>query len=120
MIGYAIDVNTRELTRVLKRLKKTEKTAPRVYLRYVPGKLTISLGETSDELPATSSWQSLVSTSAKWVATLADTPISAATTDLRVHDGKLWARDFGLACIVHEEKPSKIAAIGRRVKRAGL
>lgn len=119
MIGYAIDVDTRELTKVLKRLRKMEKTEPLVYLRYVPGKLTISLGNTADELQATGIWSSLVSAPARWVTALATTPIKAAITDLRVHDGRLWARDFGVVCTVHEgEEATTNAIVRKKTKRA--
>lgn len=87
MIGYAIDVHTRELTEALKRLRKTDKNAPLVSLRYVPGKLTISRGQASEELPATGTRPSLVSASARWITALATNPFPAAITDLQVHDG---------------------------------
>jgi len=116
MIGFAIDVDTRELTRVLKRLSKTEKTASIAYLRYVTGILTISMGATSDELPASGSWPKIISVTSKWVNTLAGKPLRAAVTDLRVHDGKLWARDFGVACSVVSSIEEGVAGKTGRAK----
>ena len=101
MIGYAIDVDTHELTKVLKRLLKTEKKESLVFLSYVPGKLTISLGHTSEELSVGGGpWPSLVSADARWVTALAENPFKVSSTDLRVHDGKLWARDFNVPCTI--------------------
>ena len=121
MIGYAINVGTRELTRALKRLQRTEKTAPLVYLRYVTGKLTITLGQTSEELTIEEGiWPGSVSAPAKWVRALATHPNNAAITDLRVHDGKLCARDFSVICNVNEgEEVAKEVIVRRKAKRAG-
>ena len=97
MIGYAIDVDTRELTRVLKRLLRMDKREPVVYLRYVPEKLTISLGQTSEELAVTGGpWPSLVSADAKWV----NAP-----------------RGYGVDCTVYNEE-EVAARVGRKAKRA--
>ena len=120
MIGYAIDVDTRELTRALKRLLRTEKKAPLVYLRFVPGKLTISLGHTSEDLLVGGGpWPGLVSADARWVTALATAPLKVSVTDLRVHDGKLSARDFVVLCTVHEAQAVAGDALAeKKVKRA--
>ena len=91
----------------------------RAYLGYKPGTLTISLGATSDELAASGSWPSLVSVPSKWVKALAVTPINAPVTDLRVHNGKLWARNNGVSCTVHEgEGSAETPVAGTKRRRA--
>ena len=120
MIEYSIDVNARELTRVLKRLHKMGKGEQKVFLQYVAGKLTKSLGSTSEEISSNGTWPGLVSAPGKWVKMLAAVPFEAAITDLQVHDGKLWARNNGTLCTVNENGGvAPVTGAGRKTRRAG-
>jgi hypothetical protein len=100
MVVSALNVNTGDLTRALKFLQKLERRADAVKLRFLSGTLTISMGGTSRTLTADGLWPDIICVDGRWVKALATKPMRAAITDLRVHDGKLWARDFAVPCSI--------------------
>jgi hypothetical protein len=118
MIGYAVDVQTSELTKVLKRLLRLDKGASEVvYFRWLPGELTISLGLSSHEVAATGKeWPHLVSASSDLVRSLTTAPFKAAITDLRITEGKLSARSLKVPCTVHEDEVVSAQMVKRRTR----
>jgi hypothetical protein len=98
--AFALDVDTFHLTRELKRLLKAEPRSPKAHLKYDLRTLTIALGRTLMEVPASGTWPQPVCVQRKWVEVLATTPFEPAITVLRQADGWLHARDFRVKCSV--------------------
>ena len=100
MNPFSIDVSTRELIKLLKTLCKLDRTTDAVWLTLHAGMLKVSLGKTSVDIPATGSWPDAVTVNRKWAEALTTSPVTGAVTPLRVSKGRLWTRDFGVACTV--------------------
>jgi hypothetical protein len=102
MAAFSLDVETKPLARALGRVSTADKTVELIHLKYHWGVLRLSAGGTAVEVKATGSWPEVVSVQRASAQTLKqylpDTPV----TTLRVENGKLYARDFGLACVTGE------------------
>jgi hypothetical protein len=109
MKAHSLQVETRHLIKALNQLCRTEKRAERVYLKYSPGQLTVSMGRTQHEVVADGSWPEPVSVMRKWATTFCKLPPEAAITTLQVADGKLFARDFAVTCSVGTDCPDDYA-----------
>jgi hypothetical protein len=103
MNEFVLTLKTQHLTRVLKRLGRLEKNVNAVELAFGKGMLTLSLGGTSDDVEAEGTWPSTITVTRRWLSSLAQHPLVEPITDLRVRDGKLWARDFGVECTIAQE-----------------
>jgi hypothetical protein len=96
--AFSLNVDTSELTRVLKRLLRHEPRTKLVQLKYESETLAVSIGSTSLGVRATGTWSQPVSVGRTWAEALAANPMEAAITDLRLADGKLHTRDFVVSC----------------------
>ncbi len=96
--AFRLDVDTSEFTLALKHLRRLKVRAELVHLKYESGMLTVSIGKTSQDIPATGTWPQTLSVGWDWVEALAKHPCEAAITTLTLVDGKLFGRDFGVKC----------------------
>jgi len=124
MDEFVLTLKTKDLTRVLKRLSKLERNVNTVELAFAKGILTLSLGGTSDDLDASGEWPRTISVTRKWLTALALHPLDEPITDLRVHDGRMWARGFNVECTILQESdkisPPKAHAKDRRALSGSL
>ena len=116
MAEFLVDVDTRQLTRILKNLSKLEKQAAVVRLEYRSGLLTISAARTSYDIPAVCSWPQPVSVARSWAIALGKNSVSRAITTLRMGYGKLWARDLGVVCSMDSSVRESSAGVKRRAQ----
>jgi hypothetical protein len=100
MKNFLLEVKTSDLTSALKHLCRIEKLASRACLRYQDPILTISLGRTQQDIPASGSWPSVISVPRAWAETLSTKPHIVPVETLRVEDTFLWAGEF--RCAFHE------------------
>jgi hypothetical protein len=103
---FAIEVETTQLVQALKRIGTQAKKAEWVHLQYHPGLLVISAGEISCEVRASGSWSQAISVTRSWAAALLRFPLSSEVTALRVENGKLYAQELGVACIMGSDAKS--------------
>lgn len=96
--AFALHVDTIQLTRALKRLLRCETRIRLVDLRYDSEALSVSMGRTSCDVPATGTWPRPVSVARAWAKALATKPFEAAITTLRQAEGILDARGFKTRC----------------------
>jgi len=96
--AFALDVDTFHLTRALKHLLKAEPRTQVVHLKYDSETLTIAMGGTLLDVPATGTWPQPVCVRRKWLEVLVAIPFEAAITVLRQADGWLDARGFRVKC----------------------
>jgi hypothetical protein len=94
--AFSLDVDSTRLTRALNYLRKFEPRTEFVHLKYDSGMLIVSIGRTSRDVPATGAWPSSVSVGRTWAKALTEAPFEAAITTLRIAEGRLWARNFGV------------------------
>jgi hypothetical protein len=94
--AFSLDVDSTRLTRALNYLRKFEPRTEFVHLKYDSGMLIVSIGKTSRDVPATGAWLSSVSVGRTWAKALTEAPFEAAITTLRIAEGRLWARNFGV------------------------
>ena len=111
--AFALYVNTLELTRALKHLQKIESSNQLVHLKFESGTLTISIGKTCRDLPATGDWPGTVLVDQKWARAVASQPIDAAITDLRHLDGVLHTRNLRVGCSLAPPTDQSEALIDR-------
>jgi hypothetical protein len=103
MNQFVLVVRTQDLARVAKHLSRLEKSVIAVELSFADETLTLRLGKTSDDLNADGEWPGSVSVPRKWLTSVSMHPSkNEPVTDLRVYDGKLWARNFGVVCTVEQ------------------
>lgn len=69
--AFRLDVDTSEFTRALKDLRRLRVRADLVHLKYESGMLTVSIGKTSQDIPAAGTWPQTVSVGRDWVEALA-------------------------------------------------
>ena len=100
MTTFALDVETAQLVQALKRIVAQPKKADWIHLQYRLGLLLISTGETSFDLRAAGSWPQVISVARSWAQAVSRYPLPPEVTALRVENGKLFAQDLGVACIV--------------------
>ncbi len=98
-IAFALEVETAQLVQALKRIAGQPR-GEWIHLQFRLGLLVISAGETSFELRAAGSWPQVISVAKSWTQALLRFPLPAEVTALRVENGKLFAQDLGVACIV--------------------
>src|ERR1017187_5004252 len=96
--AFSLDIDTVQLTRALKHLRKFASQGEVVCLKYDAGTLTVSMGRTSRDVPATGTWPWPLCVVRPWADALATNPFEPSITVLRHADGKLWARGFGVEC----------------------
>jgi len=97
-IAFALNVDTLRLTRALKRLLRCEPRIKLISLKYDSEALSVSMGGTSCDVPATGSWPQPVSVARAWAKALATKPFEAAITTLRQAEGILDTRGFKTRC----------------------
>ena len=99
MAGFLLDVETKQLSRALGRVAAAaDKTLELIHLKYNWGLLRIAAAGTAVDLKAVGSWPDVVSIERTAALALKQYLPDTAVTSLRVENGKLYARDFGLAC----------------------
>jgi hypothetical protein len=107
--AFSLDVGTRELTRALRIVRKVERQATRLWLKYSSEMLIVSIGRTSQLVPATGTWPQPVVVDRDWAETLVNYPMDVAIITLRIVGEKLYTRDFGVICsletCVEEDDP---------------
>jgi hypothetical protein len=97
--GFALEVETAQLVQTLKRIGQRKK-AEWVHLRYHLGLLVISAGDASFELRAAGAWPQVISVARSWAPAVLKFSLPPSFTTLRVENGKLFAQDLGVACII--------------------
>jgi len=103
MAGFLLDVETKQLSRALGRVAAAaDKTLELIHLKYNWGLLRIAAAGTAVDLKAVGSWPDVVSIERTAALALKQYLPDTAVTSLRVENGKLYARDFGLACVIGE------------------
>jgi hypothetical protein len=96
--AFRLNVYTSPLTAALKRLCKAEPRANVARLEHSSETLTLSIGRTSEDIPASGSWPQAVSVGRIWATTFANRRFEAAITPLRQADGWLYTRDNKMRC----------------------
>lgn len=96
--AFSLNVETVQLKRALKRHCKTEPRDKVARIEYDSGTLTISIGPTSEGIPASGTWPHPVAVGRTWARTFALQPFGAAITVLRQADGWLHTRDNKMRC----------------------
>lgn len=95
---FCLDVTVQQLTKAMKLLAKFEKSGQWAYLNFENAVLTLSVGKTSESMPASGSWPQQVSIRASNVAALAQKPPPAKTVTLRVLEGRFYVGEFKVPC----------------------
>jgi len=96
--AFLLNVDTLPLIEALKLLCKLERQSETLHLRFDAGKLVVSMGKTSQEVPASGTWPHSLPVNRRWAVTLVNHPMGEAITPLRWADGQLSARDFKFSC----------------------
>jgi hypothetical protein len=117
--AYSLEVDTLQLTQALKHLRKFERRAKLVLLKYDSETLTVSMGRTSRDVQATGTWPQAVSVARAWAEALAKEPFEAAITTLRQADGMLHARDFQVRCSIDPSTEESEAFVKREEDLSG-
>jgi hypothetical protein len=99
-VTFALEVESAQLVQALKRVGAQTKKAEWIHLQYRLGLLVISAGETAAELRAAGSWPQVISVARSWAQAVVKYPLPSSVTVLRMENGKLFAQELGVACIV--------------------
>lgn len=95
---FCLDVTVQDLKKAMKVLAKFEKSGKWAYLTFENAALILSVGGTSESMPASGSWPQPVSIRASTVAALAQKPPTAKTVTLRVLKDRFHVGEFRVPC----------------------
>jgi hypothetical protein len=100
MATFALEVETAPLVQALKRISAQPRKADWIHLQHRPGVLVMQAGETSMEVRAVGSWPQVVSVARSWAQAMLRYSLPPGVTAMRVENGKLFAQDLGVACML--------------------
>jgi hypothetical protein len=116
----ALEVETAQLVQALKRIVAQPEKSEWVHLQYTLGSLSLSAGGTTCEVWAAGSWPEVISVARPWIQVVLSSALPPAITTLRVENGKLFAQDVGVQCLVSADVQAaeELAGRERRLRAA--
>jgi len=123
--SFALEVETTQLLQALRRIapQPSRKTSSSeagdwLHLQYNQGILSLSAADASLEIRAAGSWPQVISVARTWALAVLRFPLPQQLTVLRVENGKLFAQDLGVACIIGAD-PQDNEALAERQRHVG-